>query len=214
MFPTHANMKSGSRPHFVNTLSWLPRKYSLLHHRVGQMRKSMMLLCLALFLISAHRLPAPIQEIQESPTPAATPRLTLKVEPARTSKPIPTPKPKSSKAESTAAERKRARPEKAAQPTVTQRTGKRFAGTWMGTMHAENGQTYPVTVIIDPTETKVTANGPVFANEEGRIQINGDTLTWNWMLDSWSMTLSSETMAQLVKRYFNSTHTRTVHRTK
>jgi hypothetical protein len=177
-------------------------------------RTSRLLLVAALLLVTTHRLPAPIQEIQESPTPAAPPMPALKVEPAQTPKPIPTPKPKSSKAESAAAGRKRARPEKAAQPTVAQRTGKRFAGTWAGTMHAENGQTYPVTVIVDPTETKVTANGPVFANEEGRIQINGDTLTWNWMLDSWSMTLSSETTAQLVKRYFNSTHTGTVQRTK
>jgi hypothetical protein len=168
----------------------------------------------ALLLITARRLPAPIQEIQESPTPVATPTPALRVEPAQTPKPIPAPRPKSSKAESAAAGQKRARPEKAAQPTVAQRTGKRFAGAWTGTMHAENGQTYSVTVIVDPTETKATANGPVFANEEGRIQINGETLTWSWMLDSWSMTLSSETTAQLVKRYFNSTHTGTIHRTK
>ena len=172
------------------------------------------LLAVALHLITAHRLPAPIQEIPESPTPA------LKAQLAQTPKATPKPKPKPSKGEIASRERKRTRPDEvatasaAAQPTVTKRKAKRFAGTWMGTMHAENGQTYPVTVIVDPTETKVTANGPVFANEEGRIQIDGDTFTWNWMLDSWTMTLSSETTAQLVKRYFNSTHTGTVQRTK
>ena len=170
-------------------------------------------LCFVILLISAHRLPAPIQEVPESPAP--TP---IKAEAARTPRATPKPKPKPSKGEIANEEGKHTRSEKeaasAAQPAVTQRKGKRFAGTWTGMMHAENGQTYPVTVVVDPTETKVTANGPVFANEEGRIQINGDTLTWNWMLDSWSMTLGSETTAQLVKRYFNSTHTGTVHRIK
>ncbi len=171
-------------------------------------------LCFVILLISAHRLPAPIQEVPESPTPTPA----LKAQAARTPRATPKPKPKPSKGEISNGERNHTRSEKAAasaaQPTVTQRKGKRFAGTWAGTMRAENGQTYPVTVIVDPTETKVTANGPVFANEEGRIQIDGDTLTWNWMLDGWSMTLSSETTAQLVKRYFNSTHAGTVHRTK
>jgi outer membrane biosynthesis protein TonB len=171
-------------------------------------------LTVALLLVTAHRLPAPIQEVQESPTPATTPTPALRVESTQTPKPTPTPKPKSSKAESTAAEPKRARPEKAVQTTIAQRTGKRFAGTWTGTMHAENGQAYPVTVVVDPTETKVTANGPVFANEEGRVQVNGDTLSWKWMLDSWSMTLNSETTAQLVKRYFSSTHTGIVRKAK
>jgi hypothetical protein len=185
------------------------------------MRRTLVpILTLALLLITAHRLPAPIQEIQESPTPVATPTPALKGESAQTPKATPKPKPKSSKAETANGERKRARADKVttatavAQPTVTQRKTKRFAGTWTGMMHAENGQTYQVTVIVDPTETKVTANGPVFANEEGRVQISGDTLSWNWMLDSWSMTINSGTTAQLVKRYLGSTDTGTVERIK
>ena len=184
---------------------------------ISAVKRSLALLLIAtLLLATAHRLPAPIQEVPESPTPTPA----LKAQAARTPRATPKPRLKPSKDEIASRGRKRTRLDgvapasAAAQPTVTKWKAKRFAGTWMGTMHAENGQTYPVTVIVDPTETKVTANGPVFANEEGRIQINGDTVTWNWMLDSWIMTLKSETTAQLVKRYFNSTHTGTIERSK
>ena len=176
------------------------------------------ILAVTLLLITAHRLPAPIQEIPESPTPAPT--ASAKPRAAQTPKATPKPKPKPSKDEIASRERKRTRSDgvapasAAAQPTVTQRKAKHFAGTWAGTMHAENGQTYPVTVIVDPTETKASATGPVFGNEGGSVQTSGNTVSWNWMLDSWSMTLNSETTAQVVKRYLGSTHTGTVERIK
>jgi len=167
----------------------------------------------ALLVATAHRAPAPIQEIQESPTPVPTP----KAEPAHTSTATPTPRRKSTKDESGNGEQKRTRLAPASAtvpPTPAQRQTKRFAGRWTGTMRQEDGKTYPVTVVVDPTETRVTANGPVFADEPGRPQISGDTLSWSWMLDTWSMTLNSEKTAQLVKRYFGSTHTGTVQRVK
>src|SRR5712664_959759 len=77
MSPTHGNMKSGSRPHFVNTFSRLPRKCSSLHYHVGQMRKSIMLLCIVLLLTIVQRLPAPIFD-ESTPVPAPTAVLTPK----------------------------------------------------------------------------------------------------------------------------------------
>lgn len=181
-----------------------------------------------------HRLPAPIVE-EEKPTPA--PEQSAKPKPKRSAES----KVESESPETTttrkATESARTR---ASRPNVesvssepkqkrsnnripndgrgltehSATVGKRFAGTWSGTLHEENGRAYPVTVVVDPTETKAIANGPVFANEAGRVQINGDSLTWNWMLDSWIMTLRSETTAQLVKRYFSSTHTGTVERNR
>src|SRR5258705_12108945 len=50
------------------------------------MRKSIMLLCLALLLTTAHRLPAPISELAESPTPAPEQSTKLKSKPASKSK--------------------------------------------------------------------------------------------------------------------------------
>src|SRR5438132_2723254 len=77
------------------------------------------LLAAALLLITAHRLPAPIQEV---PTPA--PEQSAKPKP----KPLSKPKPKSEASES------------ATNPVKQQRSSKqnRFAGTWVGTM-----QTFP-----------------------------------------------------------------------
>src|SRR5262245_32595864 len=193
-----------------------------------------MSLVTAVLLITAHRLPAPIQEVTESPTPesahSATPRPKRTAEskvgsesPEPTSRkatPSSRTQPKPSNVESVGRETKQKRNDKWApndRRALTEHSAtaaKRFAGTWSGTMHEESGRTYPVTVVIDQTETKAIANGPLFANEEGRIQINGDTLTWNWMLDSWTMTLRTETTAQLVKRYFSSTHTGSVQRIK
>jgi hypothetical protein len=143
-------------------------------------------------LLIAHHAPAPIVEEPETPTPART---------AETAKPKEPPSPASNIA------KRKPTPKPQSQPSLRQR---RFAGTWTGVMREENGQTYPVRVTIDPTETKATANGPVFSNEPGTTTISGNTLSWKWMLDSWSMTLSSETSAQLVKHYLSTVHTGTI----
>jgi hypothetical protein len=187
-----------------------------------------------LLVFPTHRLPAPIVE-EEKPTPA--PQQSARPKPKRTAEskaesesPKTTTTLKATESVRTRARRpnvesvSREAKEKRSDnripndgrglPGHSATVGKRFAGTWSGILHEENGRSYPVTVVVDPTETKAIANGPVFANEEGRVQINGDTLTWNWMLDSWIMTLRSETTAQLVKRYFNSTHTGTIERTR
>src|SRR5947207_13310154 len=74
-------------------------------------------LTFGLFLTTAHRLPAPIQEVPESPTPA--PEQSAKPKPKRTTKPKP--KPEASESATNPAGQ---------QPSAQQ---SRFADKWEGT---------------------------------------------------------------------------------
>jgi len=110
----------------------------------------------AFLLATAHRLPAPIQESQESPIPA----------PERSGKP---------KAKRTAkSETDSSVPRASATPA--QRAGKRFAGTWSGTI-----QTFPpgptaTALTVDSTETSATLTWRLATNPPARAIIVGDTL--------------------------------------
>src|SRR6476646_2894586 len=68
----------------------------------------------SLLLASAHRLPAPIQEVPESPTPR----------PEQSVRPKPKPKPETSQSSATAL------------PKQQESKKGRFAGTWVGTIPA------------------------------------------------------------------------------
>jgi len=168
------------------------------------------LIAIITLFAGTHRLPAPIQEVPESQSPIPS----VKIEPESTPTRMPISERKPPKKSAGTEGKDRQNKKVAAQPTVTERNPKRFAGTWSGTMYQEDGQTYRVTVMIDQTETQASANGPVFSNETGTVRINDNTLSWKWMLDGWSMTLKSATRAQLVKRYLGSTHTGTVTKIK
>jgi len=124
------------------------------------MKRSLVLsLTLALLLMTAHRLPAPIQEIPESPTPA--PEQSAKPKP----KPLPKSKPKSEASESvTNPVRQRPRSKQS-----------RFAGVWIGTISVGILGTTEETLTINSTGTVVNEkNG--FGTATHRATCDGTTV--------------------------------------
>jgi len=134
------------------------------------------LLVATLFLVTAHRLPAPITEIPESPTPTPT------VAPTATPKPktLPKPKPKSEASAS------------ATNPVRRQPSSKqsRFAGTWVGTMQTIPWGNWAVVLLIDANEATMSEqiNGekpivrPARRNGEmlqARFPAGLTTITWS-----------------------------------
>jgi hypothetical protein len=126
------------------------------------MRRATLFFGVVLLLITAHRLPAPISEVPESPTPASTVAPTAKPK----SKPLPKPKPKSEASES------------ATNPGRQQPSSKRsrFAGTWVGTI-----QTFPpgntATVLtVDSTETTMALTWDLSGPPAAKAKLIGDTL--------------------------------------
>jgi cytoskeletal protein RodZ len=113
----------------------------------------------ALLLVTAHRLPAPISEIPESPTPA--PEQSAKPKPKRTTNP------KSQASESTT---------KSAKPQSTPKQS-RFAGTWTGTMPAFPTGPQATVLTIDPKEATMqqiwTGHPPSLV---AKAEINGNTI--------------------------------------
>jgi hypothetical protein len=140
------------------------------------------LLTVALFLIAAHRLPAPIQELPESPTPTAEPSVKPKV--------------KASKGETTPSQETRtpsraARATPSPKPTVAQSKGARFAGTWVGTMPEVPWGNVATELIVDETGTTMQwqESGKQKGTEKARL--SGDTLQATFQVGVaaiWSLT--------------------------
>jgi hypothetical protein len=132
--------------------------------------------CLVLFVLSVgvERLPAPVEELSDTPTP--TPRAEL----ARK----PTPKPNQS------------RPDPKTAPTRFSVTGASpaaqppsFAGNWVGTISQGVAGPVTVTLRINPATTSVVENakGGTFTH---KATIMGDTLTWKagWLNEiTWTL---------------------------
>src|SRR5438067_1504815 len=112
-------------------------------------------LVMVALLISTLRLPAPIQEVPETPTPA--PAHSAKPRPKRALKP----KPKAEASESTA------------HPVRPQPSSKRsrFAGTWVGTMPTIPWGNLPSVVTIDSTEPAMAMSW-YEADEPGNAKIH------------------------------------------
>jgi hypothetical protein len=114
-----------------------------------------------LLVVSAHRLPAPIQEVPESPTPAPS------VAPTAKPKAKPSPKPKTEPSES------------ATRPVQQQSssTRSRFAGTWVGTIPAFPTGPQDTVLTIDPRETTMlhtwTGHPPT---QVAKTETKGDTI--------------------------------------
>lgn len=117
------------------------------------------LLVAALLFVTAHRLPAPIQEVPESPTPA--PEQPAKPKPKRTTKP----KPKSETNELATTPAKQ-------QPSPKQ---SRFAGKWVGTMPTFPAGDQAAELAVDPAETTMTVTWFGETNS-AKAQLKGDTL--------------------------------------
>lgn len=110
-------------------------------------------------LISAHRLPAPIQEVPESPTPA----------PEQSAKPRSKPKPRSEASESAAAPARQ-------KPSPKQ---SRFAGTWAGIMPEVPWGNVPTELVVDQAEATMVwqEGGKPKTAVAAKTTLNGDTLS-------------------------------------
>jgi hypothetical protein len=149
--------------------------------------KRSLLLCLRTgFLLStAHQLPAPIQEVPESPTPV----------PEQSAKPKPKPKPKVMSEDS--ANRQPSSPTPKTQPIQQSR----FAGVWSGVTHTFPWGDVSETITVDPTETTMTlANTMHKESRTARAERHGDTLTANFsMWGIYSLTPLSDGATALVR---------------
>ena len=116
-------------------------------------------------LISAHRLPAPISEI-ETPTPTLTPpkeaRRTQKTENKSSAKPI------------------TQRPLSKSTPQTTKPSNRsRFAGTWTGTVSVPGWGNLQGIWVINAAENSVTENFPaVHGPKPCAATVNGATISW------------------------------------
>ena len=151
-------------------------------------------LVITLILFPGHRLPAPIQEVPESPTPASK---------AKT-----TPKPKSvSKSDRSNEDSQRQRT--AVKPTPTPAVS--FAGTWVGVSGALRGRT----VTVNSTQSTVTIDGGPWGRETGNVEANtGSQLVWSTTPVSvrvkWTFTLlAGAKTAQLTNKHFLGSETGT-----
>jgi hypothetical protein len=127
-------------------------------------RKLALLLTVALLLITAHQLPAPIQEVPESPTPA--------LEQSATPKPKRTIKPKVANENSESSTKRKT-------PAPNPRA--RFAGTWSGTVNVPNpleGGNSNCTYVINAAENSVAETCERFNKNTSAATVNGSTISW------------------------------------
>lgn len=159
------------------------------------------LLVAAVLVSTAHRSPAPISEIPETPTPAPTEP--MKSKPKRTSKP---------KANSEANE-------SATNPAREQPSPKpsRFAGTWVGTMPEVPWGNVATELIVDETGTTMQwqESGKQKGTEKARL--SGDTLQATFQVGVaaiWSLTPQPDGATARVRlQAFMNDQTAVFHRT-
>jgi cytoskeletal protein RodZ len=154
-------------------------------------RSIFLILCPLALLLTTHRLPAPIQEIPESPTPAATPA------PEQSAKPKVkhAAKPKAASENSEAStKRQSSSPPPRNQPTLNQDP---FNGTWIGVLNnlpfAGNVE---FTLFISASGTAVTEKSNLGTNN---FEANCDGSTMRWETgSSWTLTPNPDGKTALV----------------
>jgi hypothetical protein len=142
--------------------------------------------------MAPNRLPAPIQEVPESPMPAPE-------QPAKP-KPKQTVKPKASENSKSVKQGTRATVEPTKSP-ISAQTQRKFSGTWKGIL---NGQQWMI--VIDANETHAAASGGPWGVERGATRINQNAISWSYVFNSWSLTVSPGTKtAQVILHYIGGT---------
>ena len=147
------------------------------------MKRTLVLSFTVLLLVAtAHRLPAPIQEVPESPTP--TPAVAPAAQPRKSP-----PKPKS-------------KPSGAA----------RFAGTWIGRITIDKFPDADVTLVISTEGTSVAQNSKAGVwtrplTYDGKL-LSWQTGPTNKV--GWTLTLNPDEQSALVTRIFSRTQTRAI----
>lgn len=142
-------------------------------------RTLIVLLAVALLLVTAHRLPAPISEIPENPTPA----------PEEQSKPKKT----RSKSKTVEFEPNTESARKPSSPSTVQGPA-RFAGTWTGTINQGVLGETEVTLIVNASATSVQENSKVGAFTRDATA-SGNTMTWvaGWLNEiTWAFTPAAD----------------------
>ena len=123
-----------------------------------------LLLLTALLLVTAHRLPAPIQEVPEASTPAPQQSVKPRLKPSPAAKQT-----KQTKESNLAPTKQQAGPRRS-----------RFAGSWTGTMPTFPWGSIPQTITIDAAETTMTRLRDWSSTQPGgtsKAEVTGDTLT-------------------------------------
>ena len=143
--------------------------------------RSWLFISAVLLLLTTLRLPAPIQEVPESPTPAPTVAATAKPKP----KPSPKPKAKAEASESAPSPSKR---------PVGPKTS-RFAGKWVGIMPEVPWGNVATELIVD--ETGTTMQWQESGKQKGteKTRLSGDTLQATFQVGvaaTWSITLQPD----------------------
>jgi hypothetical protein len=129
-------------------------------------------------LLTAHPLPAPIQEVPGSPTPA--PEQSPKPKPKRTIKPEATGKSSESSTKRQTASSPQTHPTQNPTP---------FAGTWV----AKTGFPAGVTLIVSPAQDSAVVKGlPFWGDRAGRPTANGNTLSWTFLAEKWNMVIAPD----------------------
>jgi hypothetical protein len=142
-------------------------------------RPFVLFLAVSLLLIAAHRLPAPIQEVPDSPTPA--PEQSAKPKPKRTTKPKVT-----SESSETSTKRQTPSPTPQSQPSPNRTP---FAGTWI----AKTGWPAGITLIVSPAQDSAVVKGlPFWGDRAGRPTANGNTLSWTFLAEKWNMVIAPD----------------------
>ena len=140
------------------------------------MKRIAIFIVVLLFLVIAHRLPAPITE--ESATPA--PEQTAKPKPKRTIKPKITSENSESSTKSQTASSPQSHPTQNPSP---------FAGTWI----AKTGFPVGVTLIVSPAQDSAVIKGlPFWGDRAGRPTANGNTLSWTFLAEKWNMVIAPD----------------------
>jgi hypothetical protein len=138
-------------------------------------------LVLLLFLfafVAVPRLPAPIVE-EEKPTPA--PEQSAKPKPKRTTKSNATTK----SSEGVSKLKTASSPQIAPSPNRTP-----FAGTWVGV----GGWSSGLSVVVSSGQDSVLVQGikDMWGNRRGQATVNGNTLSWGFLLEKWTMVLGKD----------------------
>ncbi len=120
---------------------------------------------LLFLLVTSQRLPAPIQEVPESPTPA--PEESAKPKPKRTIKPKVT----NESSESST------KPQTASPPAQLQHHP-RFPGTWRGTLPFGLAGDLHLTLVVNNYGTSVTESGGLVGTITFKATNDGKTVSW------------------------------------
>ncbi len=134
-------------------------------------------LIITLLIVAPHRLPAPIQEIPENPTPNPTA--------------VPTAKPKKSPTKPKSTPRTGEVTKSAANQQTSAKIS-RFAGTWVGTMPEVPWGNVATELMVDQTETTMEWQESGKRKGVAKAQRSGDTLSASFpaglTVATWSLT--------------------------